>query len=50
MLFKFDNFWKILSTVIGAWVFYAIWDFELTAITLLSLILIFSSKKSSFFT
>tara|TARA_R100001443_G_C3289939_1_gene162581 strand:- start:463 stop:615 length:153 start_codon:yes stop_codon:yes gene_type:complete len=49
MLFKFDNFWKVVSVVIGGWVFYGIWDFELTVITLLCLILAFSTNKSSFF-
>lgn len=49
MLFKFNNFWKFFSIVIGGWVFYAIWDFELTMITLLSLILVSLHKENSFF-
>tara|TARA_R110000824_G_scaffold134998_1_gene298002 strand:- start:522 stop:662 length:141 start_codon:yes stop_codon:yes gene_type:complete len=39
MLFKFGKFWKITAMVVGAWVFYGIWDFEFTTITLLALIL-----------
>jgi hypothetical protein len=38
MLFKFDKFWKTLLIVISSWLFYAIWDFELTTVTLLALI------------
>tara|TARA_R100000008_G_scaffold84698_1_gene72777 strand:- start:3447 stop:3587 length:141 start_codon:yes stop_codon:yes gene_type:complete len=38
MLFKFDKFWKTLLMVISSWVFFAIWGFELTTVTLLALI------------
>ena len=38
MLFKFGKFWKGLSLILGSWVFYGICGYELTAITLLSLI------------
>ena len=39
MLFKFGTFWKTIAIVVGTWIFYGIWDFEFTAITLLALIL-----------
>jgi len=39
MLFKFGTFWQVVAIVLGSWVFYGIWDFEFTAITLLALIL-----------
>jgi multidrug efflux pump subunit AcrB len=39
MLFKFGTFWKAAAVVLGAWVFFGIWDFEFTTITLLALIL-----------
>ena len=39
MLFKFGNFWKTISLVVGSWIVYGLCDFEFTAITLLALIL-----------
>ena len=39
MLFKFGNFGKQSALVVGSWIFYGLWDFEFTAITLLALIL-----------
>ena len=39
MLFKFGKFWKSVSLILGSWIIYGIWDFELTTITLLALIL-----------
>ncbi len=38
MLFHFGKFWKTLFFILGAWGFYLIFDFELTAVTLLALI------------
>ena len=38
MLFKFENFWKTVTIVVGSWILFGIWDFEFAAITLLSLI------------
>jgi|TARA_R100000664_G_C2755672_1_gene143410 multidrug efflux pump subunit AcrB len=38
MLFRFGNFWKIVSSLIGFWVAYGIFGFEFTTITLLALI------------
>ena len=38
MLFKFGKFWKTVAFVVGSWIFYGIWGFELTAVTLLALI------------
>jgi hypothetical protein len=42
MLFRFNKFWQTLALVIGSWVFYGIWGFEMTAITLLAVILGYS--------
>ena len=39
MLFKFGKFWKMLSLVIGSWIFYGIFNFEFAVVTLLSLII-----------
>ena len=39
MLFKYETFWQTIAIVVGSWVFYGIWDFEFTTITLLALIL-----------
>ena len=38
MLFKFGKFWQTLSLILGSWIFYAIWGFEMTTITLLALL------------
>jgi hypothetical protein len=40
MLFEFNKFWLTLLTVVGSWIFYGLWGFELTTVTLLSLILV----------
>jgi len=39
MLFKFGKFWKMLALVVGSWLFYGIWGFEMTTITLLALLI-----------
>ncbi len=39
MLFKFGAFWKFLTIIVGSWIFFGIWGFEFTAITLLAGIL-----------
>jgi hypothetical protein len=39
MLFKFGKFWKTMSLLIGSWIFYGIFGFEFTTITLLAWIL-----------
>jgi len=39
MLFKFGFFWKSILIIIGSWIFYALWGYELTVVTLLSLLL-----------
>tara|TARA_R110000824_G_scaffold252961_2_gene441804 strand:+ start:1260 stop:1412 length:153 start_codon:yes stop_codon:yes gene_type:complete len=46
MLFKFGKFWKTLSLILGSWVFYGIWEFDLTVITLLALIVANNLKDS----
>ena len=47
MLFTFGYFWKILLTVVGAWVSYGLLGFEYTVITVLALILAAQYKKTS---
>jgi|ETNvirenome_6_85_1030632.scaffolds.fasta_scaffold37734_4 hypothetical protein len=39
MLFEFNKFWSGLALSVGSWLMYAVWGFELTAITLMALIL-----------
>jgi len=40
MLFTFNRFWKGLLTITGAWIFYAFLGYDITVVTLLSLLLI----------
>jgi hypothetical protein len=46
MLFKFGYFWKILFTVIGAWVFYGLCGYEITVVTLLAFLVALKFKSS----
>jgi|TARA_R110002110_G_scaffold102584_4_gene259793 hypothetical protein len=46
MLFKFGKFWQTIALVIGVWIFYGIWGFEFTTITLLSLIFASTLKNT----
>jgi hypothetical protein len=46
MLFKFGEFWKTISVVVGSWIFFGIWGFEFTAITLLACILGINIKEN----
>jgi hypothetical protein len=39
MLFEFNKFWKVILITSTAWIGYALWGFEFSAITLLALIL-----------
>ncbi len=39
MLFEFGIFWKTILLVLASWAFYGAFGFEMTAVTLLSLIL-----------
>ena len=45
MLFKFGTFWKSLTIIVSSWVFYGIFGFEFTAITLLAAILAVNLKE-----
>ena len=47
MLFEFNKFWSGLFLCIGAWIMYGVWGFELTAVTLLTLILNQTGSSSS---
>ena len=46
MLFVFGEFWKTIFTVFAAWLAYVFVGFELSVITLLSLIIASSYRKS----
>jgi len=39
MVITITKFWKILLTIVGFWVFYAFFGFEVTVVTLLAAIL-----------
>ena len=45
MLFKFGFYWKFLLIVVGFWLFYALFGFETTTITILSAILALFLKE-----
>ena len=47
MLFKFGKFWKGLLFMIGTWVFYGCFGFDMTVITLLGLIMVQTFKSDS---
>jgi len=50
MLFKFGKFWKSVAFIVASWIFYGIWGFELTTITLLALfVAINSPERLNFF-
>ena len=49
MLFKFGTFWKSLVFLIGTWIFYGIFNFEFTIITLLALIFSVHFKEQNNF-
>jgi|TARA_R100001224_G_C3941051_1_gene122300 hypothetical protein len=49
MLFKFGKFWKTLTLMIGSWIFFGIWGFEFTTITLLALILACNTTNTTKF-
>ena len=49
MLFKFGKFWKTLSLILGSWIFYGIFNFEFTVITLLALIVSVHVKEQNKF-
>ena len=48
MLFKFNHFWATVSLIIGSWIFYGIWDFEFTVVTLLAILLSYNLKKINY--
>jgi hypothetical protein len=49
MLFKFGKFWKATALIIGTWIFYGIWGFEFTVVTLLAAIFAFNLKSTTKF-
>ena len=48
MLFKFGTFWKIIISLVTTWIFYGFFGFEMTVVTLLSVILTLLAKDSYF--
>jgi heme exporter protein D len=48
MLFKFNFFWKCLLSLIVGWAFYLLVGYELTVITMLSLIIASNTKDTNF--
>ncbi len=48
MLFKFNFFWKLLFSMLLAWGFYLFAGFELTVITLLTIIAISETNDVNF--
>jgi len=48
MLFQIGLFWKTLILLVLSWSSYAFFGFEFTAITLLSLIFVFTIKKDTY--
>tara|TARA_R100000008_G_C3553315_1_gene151728 strand:+ start:193 stop:345 length:153 start_codon:yes stop_codon:yes gene_type:complete len=38
MLFKFGAFWKFMAIIFSSWIFYGVFGFEFTVITLLAAI------------
>jgi hypothetical protein len=47
MLFKFGIFWKGLLTLLASWTLYGLFGFEMTIVTLLSLLLIKTFKQDT---
>lgn len=47
MLFTFNYFWKLILTVVGGWLCYAFLGFEITVVTLLSVLLTFYYKNTT---
>ena len=47
MLFTFGYFWKFLLILIGSWVFYGFFGYEITMITLLSTIVASNLKSNN---
>ena len=45
MLFSFDRYWKYILVLSLGWVFYALFDFEFTIVTLLSVYFAHSTRK-----
>ena len=49
MLFRFEKFWKTTALVVGSWIFYGIWGFEFTVVTLLAAIFALNFKDTTKF-
>jgi len=45
MLFEFNFFWKFISLIILAWIFYGVWGFEFTMVTFVGALLATQLKK-----
>ena len=49
MLFEFNFFWKLMSLILLSWIFYGVWGFEFTTVTILTVILALQFKKRDIF-
>tara|TARA_R110000782_G_scaffold122696_1_gene214070 strand:+ start:713 stop:865 length:153 start_codon:yes stop_codon:yes gene_type:complete len=47
MLFKFNKFWKMLLALIGSLIIYNFFGFEMTVITLLTLLFFKNAKNTT---
>jgi uncharacterized membrane protein len=47
MLFEFSFFWKLILLMIVSWIFFGIWGFEFTVVSLLTAILATIAKKTN---
>jgi uncharacterized membrane protein len=47
MLFEFSFFWKLILLMIVSWIFFGIWGFEFTVVSLLTVILATIAKKTN---
>tara|TARA_B100001123_G_scaffold342763_1_gene389029 strand:- start:2939 stop:3091 length:153 start_codon:yes stop_codon:yes gene_type:complete len=45
MLFKFGKFWRAVLLLLSSWIFYGIFDFEFTIVTLLALLIALHTKE-----
>jgi len=48
MLFKFGIFWKGILTLLLSWGFYGLFGFEMTIVTLLTVLIIKTLKQDTF--
>jgi len=47
MLFTFNYFWKFLICLVGTWIFYGFFGYEVTMVTLMSMLVAFKLKSTN---